>query len=73
MGFLAMGDVANMILDGTLCEGCGIVMVKEGEPSHGYPRRCGDCATYEKHRRKVQQHHKVKRVERGRRARKGKQ
>ena len=35
-----MGEIAEMMLDGTLCEGCGIYM---GD-SYGYPRRCDDCA-----------------------------
>jgi Zn finger protein HypA/HybF involved in hydrogenase expression len=37
---LAMGDVADMMIDGTLCEGCGVFM--EGE-ALGVPRRCVDC------------------------------
>lgn len=35
-----MGDVADMILDGTLCEGCGVFMGDEC----GFPRLCDDCA-----------------------------
>jgi len=34
-----MGDVADMMLDGTLCEGCGKYL---GNPV-GYPRRCKKC------------------------------
>lgn len=34
-----MGDVADMMLDGTLCEGCGVYL---GE-AVGYPRRCRKC------------------------------
>ena len=34
-----MGDVADMMLDGTLCEGCGVYM---GD-GVGYPRRCSSC------------------------------
>lgn len=35
-----MGDIADMMLDGTLCEGCGVYL--EGE-SFGVPRYCSDC------------------------------
>ena len=34
-----VGDIADMMLDGTLCEGCGEWM---GEP-RGYPVRCAGC------------------------------
>lgn len=34
-----MGDVADMMLDGTLCEGCGVYL---GE-AVDYPRRCKQC------------------------------
>ena len=36
-----MGDVADMMLDGTLCEGCGVFM--DGEEC-GFPRLCAGCA-----------------------------
>lgn len=36
-----MGDIADMMLDGTLCEGCGVFM--DGE-AVDYPRLCADCA-----------------------------
>lgn len=35
-----MGDIADMMLDGTLCEGCGVYMDSNG---HGTPRRCSTC------------------------------
>lgn len=35
-----MGDVADMMLDGTLCEGCGVYLHGDG---NGVPRRCRDC------------------------------
>lgn len=35
-----MGDIAEMMLDGTLCEGCGVYLEDE---SDGIPRRCADC------------------------------
>ncbi|QWP79187.1 hypothetical protein J5226_12715 [Lysobacter sp. K5869] len=36
-----MGDIADMMLDGTLCEGCGVYMGDGG--ARGFPRRCRDC------------------------------
>ena len=36
-----MGQVAEMTLDGTLCEQCGTFI----GPPVGYPRLCEDCAT----------------------------
>ena len=35
-----MGDIADMMLDGTLCEGCGVYLEGEGD---GFPRYCPDC------------------------------
>ncbi|AVF41531.1 hypothetical protein AL486_18890 [Pandoraea apista] len=35
-----MGDIAEMMLDGTLCEGCGVSLGGVGD---GFPRRCRDC------------------------------
>ncbi len=35
-----MGDIADMMLDGTLCEGCGVYLPGE---SNGVPRRCRSC------------------------------
>ena len=35
-----MGEIADMMLDGTLCEGCGVYL----ENSLGdFPQRCRDC------------------------------
>lgn len=34
-----MGEVAEMMLDGTLCQSCGVYV---GTPC-GYPRDCADC------------------------------
>ena len=34
-----MGDIADMMLDGTLCEGCGVSLGR----GDGYPRRCASC------------------------------
>lgn len=36
-----MGEIAEMMLDGTMCEGCGEIMTL-GEPP-GYPVRCAAC------------------------------
>lgn len=35
-----MGEIADMMLDGMLCEGCGVYM--HGEPP-GHTRKCADC------------------------------
>lgn len=35
-----MGDIADMMLDGTLCEGCGEYL---GGESFGVPRYCSGC------------------------------
>lgn len=34
-----MGEVADMMLDGTLCEGCGVYLGADG----GFPQRCASC------------------------------
>lgn len=35
-----MGDIADMMLDGTLCEGCGVYL----DDSMGdFPQRCASC------------------------------
>ena len=40
-----MGEIAEMMLDGTLCAGCGVVMHGPGEESCGIPSFCSaDCA-----------------------------
>jgi hypothetical protein len=36
-----MGDITEMILEGVLCEQCGVLI--DGNIS-GYPRTCGDCS-----------------------------
>lgn len=40
-----MGDTADLILEGVLCQYCGSVMddMDENTPSPGYPRTCEDC------------------------------
>jgi hypothetical protein len=37
-----VGEIAEMMLDGTMCEGCGEFMNIGGEPA-GYPVRCAAC------------------------------
>ena len=37
-----MGEIAEMMLEGTLCEGCGEAFDPDDE-SPGYPRRCAGC------------------------------
>lgn len=34
-----MGDVVDAILEGTLCEVCGVYL----EDAEGYPRKCWSC------------------------------
>ncbi len=36
-----MGEVVEMMLDGTLCGGCGVFL----DSACGYPRICEDCAS----------------------------
>ncbi|WP_098493331.1 hypothetical protein [Collimonas sp. PA-H2] len=40
-----MGDVADMMLDGTLCQGCGVFL---NEDAPGYPCSCRGCRIDEK-------------------------
>lgn len=35
-----MGDIADAMLDGTLCESCGVFI--DSEPG-GFPRKCHEC------------------------------
>lgn len=37
-----MGEIADMMLDGTMCQGCG-VWLHGGEDGPGYPGFCSDC------------------------------
>ncbi|MGL4695225.1 hypothetical protein [Enterococcus larvae] len=45
-----MGEIAEMVLDGTLCDVCGGVFddIVAGEEEPGYPRTCEDCKEEEK-------------------------
>ena len=38
-----VGEVADMILDGTLCQKCGGLVNASGEMPVGFPRDCADC------------------------------
>ncbi len=41
-----MGEVSEMMIEGILCETCGVLMddmTEEGARAPGYPRRCPDC------------------------------
>uniref|UniRef100_A0A6M3K994 Uncharacterized protein n=1 Tax=viral metagenome TaxID=1070528 RepID=A0A6M3K994_9ZZZZ len=40
-----MGDIADMMLEGILCETCG-EFLDDGAPGH--PRRCPACREYER-------------------------
>jgi len=42
-----MGEITDMILDGTLCSVCGEFLVGFGEDgeSQGFPGMCASCAT----------------------------
>jgi hypothetical protein len=37
-----MGEIADMMLDGTMCQGCG-VWLHDGADGPGYPGYCSDC------------------------------
>lgn len=39
-----MGEIAEMMLDGILCQGCGELLLEEGDDVPGYPRSCAACA-----------------------------
>lgn len=45
-----MGEISEMMLDGTLCEGCGVFL---NDDPPGYPCRCPDCKPKEKRARKA--------------------
>lgn len=37
-----MGEIADMMLDGTMCQGCG-EWLNDGEDGPGYPGYCAGC------------------------------
>ncbi len=52
-----MGEIADMMLDGTMCQGCGVWMddILNGADAPGYPRFCGGCVGYQKSERAREQ------------------
>lgn len=57
-----MGEIADMMLDGTLCEGCGVAL---GGRADGFPRRCGSCrreANAERHAQVLAEQQRQKKV-----------
>lgn len=44
-----MGEIAEMMLDGTLCQMCGVYM---GDAGNGYPVTCASCQDPPKRREK---------------------
>lgn len=40
-----MGDIADLMLSGEICEVCGVEL--DDDMDAGYPRRCSGCATPE--------------------------
>jgi hypothetical protein len=56
-----MGEIAEMMLDGTLCEGCGVYM---GD-SMAFSRRCASCDRDERaamHERTLARHQQIKKT-----------
>lgn len=45
-----MGDISEMMLEGTLCEECG-AFIEDGD-GEGYPRKCEDCEPKKKKKKK---------------------
>jgi len=41
-----MGEIAEMMLDGTMCQGCG-EFLHDGEDGDGFPGYCAGCAPKE--------------------------
>lgn len=44
-----MGEIADMMIEGDLCECCGVYLDSPGE---GYARRCASCSEPEKPQKK---------------------
>lgn len=53
-----MGDIADAMLDGTLCSGCGEYL---GDDS-GFPQACFSCRSEEKKRKKAEALDRAKRI-----------
>ena len=43
-----MSEISEMMLDGTLCQCCGVLMIEEGEEECGHPISCETCQEDEK-------------------------
>jgi hypothetical protein len=44
-----MGEIAEMMMEGILCEGCGVALVTgPNDEIPGYPRKCASCEEHEK-------------------------
>lgn len=54
-----MGDIANMMLEGILCQDCGMYL-DDNENRLGYPQSCEDCKEDEKRKQKLNLHPKIK-------------
>lgn len=39
-----MGEIAEMMLDGTLCSCCGVLLIGEGDEEVGFPMMCRSCS-----------------------------
>ena len=51
-GEKTMGEIADMMLDGTFCQQCGTIMfygpsIEDGLESPGHPVNCSDCGEIE--------------------------
>ena len=42
-----MGEISEMLLDGTMCQQCGDLILTENEEPPGYPVTCGGCLAEE--------------------------
>lgn len=38
-----MGEISEMMLNGTLCQVCGESLIEEGEEPVGFPQTCDAC------------------------------
>ena len=39
-----MGEIADLMVNGSMCESCSEWLLKDGEEPPGYPRNCAECA-----------------------------
>lgn len=58
-----MGEIAEMMLEGILCESCGVFL---GGDAAGYPRYCADCAAHSVDEEKIEKPKKTKQKKRKR-------